>query len=304
MPLRGATPGGTTTGEPANPWPPELHLPLADLIATRLLASLPRPRRHGTAEGGARRRQPGLDFRELRPYQAGDEVRHIDWRVTARLGRPVTRLYEEEQEQHHWLLLDLSPALYFGSGDRLKARLACELAAALLWQGARHPQTLQIHGLTPQILNQKGPPLPLLHQICRHYHAGLARAPLHGTLTEAVTLLRARLPTGARLTLIGDHQVPPDPLCQALTALAGAHPIDYWQIRDPLEAGIWGQERLPVTSQQGPGWLDAMSPSFNRRYREAAARQHALCQARLLPLVRRLTLLDGSQSLQAQWEAS
>ena len=302
MPLSSAMPGRATTGEPASPWPPELQLPLADLIATRLLPPLPRQRRHGPAQGSVRRRQPGLDFRELRPYQAGDEVRHIDWRGTARLGRPVTRLYEEEQEQHHWLLLDLSPALYFGSGDRLKARLACELAAALLWQGARHAQTLHIHGLTPQILSQKGPPLPLLHQLCQHYHAGLARVPLHATLAEAVTLLRTRLPTGARLTLIGDHQAPSPPLCQILAALAVAHPIDYWQIRDPLEVEIWGQERLPVTSRQGSGWLDAMTPSFGRRYREAAAQQHALCQARLLPLVRRLTLLDGSQSLQAQWE--
>jgi uncharacterized protein (DUF58 family) len=66
-------------------------------------------------------------------------VRHIDWRVTARLGRPHTRLYGEEQDQAHWLLLDLSPAMYFGSRAQLKARLGCELAAALLWQGRNRP---------------------------------------------------------------------------------------------------------------------------------------------------------------------
>ena len=98
----------------------------------------PRSRIQPVAQGRLGR-TPGLTFRELRAYQAGDEVRHIDWRVTARLGRPYTRLYSEEQDQAHWLLLDLSPAMYFGSCRQLKARLGCELAAALLWQGKSRP---------------------------------------------------------------------------------------------------------------------------------------------------------------------
>nr|WP_235655991.1 DUF58 domain-containing protein [Aeromonas caviae] len=63
----------------------------------------------------------------------------MDWRVTARLGRPHTRLYGEEQDQAHWLLLDLSPAMYFGSRAQLKARLGCELAAACSGRGRNRP---------------------------------------------------------------------------------------------------------------------------------------------------------------------
>ncbi len=83
-------------------------------------------------------RTPGLTFRELRAYQAGDEVRHIDWRVTARLGRPYTRLYSEEQDQAHWLLLDLS-----GHVLRLlppaQGTPGLRAGAALLWQGKSRP---------------------------------------------------------------------------------------------------------------------------------------------------------------------
>jgi hypothetical protein len=287
---------------PLGSWPPELQLPLASLLATRLLAQIPQPmRRKGPAQRGAQRRQPGLNFRELRPYQAGDEVRHIDWRVTARLGRPVTRLYEEEQEQHHWLLLNLSPALYFGSRERLKAQLACELAAALLWRGERHPQTLHIHGATPQTLACKGSPLPLLPAICLHYQAGLGRRPLSTTLAQALERLRPRLPHGARLTIISDHLPPPPGQELQLRLIARRHDIHYWQIRDPLEAELGGTERLPVMSPLGPGWLDGSNPQFVRRYRHQAQQQLALSQARLLPLVQRLTLLDSGLSLQAQW---
>ena len=297
--------GASPSQDPAsNRWPPELQLPLACLLATRLLTRGPQvTRRKSPSQRGAQRRQPGLSFRELRPYQAGDEVRHIDWRVTARLGRPFTRLYEEEQEQHHWLLLDLSPGLYFGSKQRLKAQLACELAAALLWRGERHPQTLHIHSASPQTLTCKGSPLPLLPAICRHYLTGLERRPLPTPMAQTLERLRPRLPHGARLTIISDHMPPPPAQERQLRLIARRHDIHYWQLRDPLEADLDATERLPVTGPLGPGWLDGSSPQFVRRYRVQAEQHLALSQARLLPLVQRLTLLDSGQSLQTQWQS-
>ena len=109
---------------------PDIALSLPRLLNIRLWAKARKQPHAGrsSSERGKPGRSPGLTFRELRAYQAGDEVRHIDWRVTARLGRPYTRLYSEELDQAHWLLLDLSPAMYFGSTLQLKARLACELA--------------------------------------------------------------------------------------------------------------------------------------------------------------------------------
>ena len=279
---------------------PDIALPLAQLLAIRLWARQGQRARIHQARLGRLGRQPGLNFRELRLYQAGDEVRHIDWRVTARLGRPHTRLYGEEQEQAHWLLLDLSPAMYFGSGPQLKARLGCELAAALLWQGEKQANTLVCHGVETRSESQRDSLIPLLETLCHHYEAGLDRAPLPNSLAQ--TLARLSLPHGARLTLISHHQPLDQELCQQLQRLGQRHDIHYWQIRDPLEAALPEQGQLAVQSGKRSGWLDAGQALFRWRYQAAARQQADACQQQLLPLVQRLYRLDNGLPLQRQWQ--
>ena len=75
----------------------------------------------------------GLEFEEVRPYAPGDDARNIDWRVTARCGRPHTKLFREERERPVWLLADLHPGLYFGSRRQLKSALLLRAAALLAW---------------------------------------------------------------------------------------------------------------------------------------------------------------------------
>ncbi|HUN77090.1 MAG TPA: DUF58 domain-containing protein [Steroidobacteraceae bacterium] len=75
----------------------------------------------------------GLEFQEVRPYVPGDDPRSIDWRVTARRGRAHTKLFREERERPVWLLVDLSPAMYFGTRGQLKSAVAVRAAALLAW---------------------------------------------------------------------------------------------------------------------------------------------------------------------------
>ncbi len=75
----------------------------------------------------------GLEFQEVRPYTPGDDPRNIDWRVTARRGRPHTKLYHEERERPVWLLVDLQPGCFFGSRRQLKSALIVRAAALLAW---------------------------------------------------------------------------------------------------------------------------------------------------------------------------
>lgn len=75
----------------------------------------------------------GLEFQEVREYVSGDDPRTIDWRVTARRGRPHTKVFHEERERPVWLLVDLSPGMYFGSRIQLKSTLAVRAAAFLAW---------------------------------------------------------------------------------------------------------------------------------------------------------------------------
>ena len=86
-------------------------------------------------QGGHRsaHRGRGLEFDEVRLYAPGDDARSIDWRVTARRGRPHTKLFREERERLVWLLADLHPGLYFGSRCQLKSALLLRAAAWLAW---------------------------------------------------------------------------------------------------------------------------------------------------------------------------
>lgn len=73
----------------------------------------------------------GMEFDEVRPYVPGDDIRSIDWKVTARMGEPYIKRFIEERELTVLLLVDISPSLDFGSGDRSKREAATELSALL-----------------------------------------------------------------------------------------------------------------------------------------------------------------------------
>jgi uncharacterized protein (DUF58 family) len=75
----------------------------------------------------------GLEFDEVRHYQAGDDVRAIDWRVTARRGKPHTKLFREEKERPIFILADLSPGMFFGTRRRFKSVQVSQLAALAAW---------------------------------------------------------------------------------------------------------------------------------------------------------------------------
>ena len=77
----------------------------------------------------------GLAFHHVREYQGGDEIRHIDWRVTARTSKAHTKVFEEEKERPVVLCLDQRNAMFFGSRHCFKSVLACHVAATLAWAG-------------------------------------------------------------------------------------------------------------------------------------------------------------------------
>jgi len=102
----------------------------------RGLAFLPRQAKRSLLAGqhGSKLRGRGLDFEELRAYVPGDDVRSIDWRVTARSPRPFVRIYREERDRSVLLVVDQRPTLFFGSGARMKSVAAAELAALVAWR--------------------------------------------------------------------------------------------------------------------------------------------------------------------------
>ena len=104
----------------------------ADAVLRRLEWTVIR-RLDGLLQGDYRTlfRGAGLDLADLREYQHHDDVRYIDWNVTARLQMPYVREYHEDRELNAWFLLDLSPSVDFGSGKRDKRAVSAEFVTVL-----------------------------------------------------------------------------------------------------------------------------------------------------------------------------
>ncbi len=120
-----------------------IELTAAELIALRPRCNalmLPMHRPAASALAGAYRsrfRGRGVDFVESRNYQPGDDIRNMDWRVTARTGRAHTKVFQEERERPVLVVVDASPSLFFGTRRRLKSVAAGHLAAAIAWTAVK-----------------------------------------------------------------------------------------------------------------------------------------------------------------------
>ena len=120
-----------------------IRLNAAELIALKPRCNalaLPMNQPAASALAGAYRsrfRGRGVDFLESRNYLPGDDIRNMDWRVTARTGKPHTKIFQEERERPVLVVLDASPSLYSGTRTRLKSVAAGQLAAAIAWTAVR-----------------------------------------------------------------------------------------------------------------------------------------------------------------------
>lgn len=125
---------------PGKPLPSNVVASIDDLarlrFAARELVLSPQQAVKSALSGtrSSRFRGRGMDFDEVRPYQPGDDIRSIDWRVTARTTSPHTKVFREERERPLMMVCDLRQNMFFGA-RRLKSVTACELAAILAWAG-------------------------------------------------------------------------------------------------------------------------------------------------------------------------
>ncbi|MDH0099302.1 DUF58 domain-containing protein, partial [Pseudomonas sp. GD04158] len=123
---------------------PGIHIDLAELIEMRHrvhevpLFSTPARRSPLIGLHHSKLRGRGVDFDQVRVYQPGDDVRTIDWRVTARTQEPHTKLFHEERERPIFIIAEQSQRLFFGSGQCFKSVLAARAAALIGWAALGH----------------------------------------------------------------------------------------------------------------------------------------------------------------------
>lgn len=214
---------------------------LRELIALRArVQAWPPPQRARaglSGLGSSPFRGRGMEFAETRIYTRGDDVRHVDWRVTARTGTLHTKIFHAERERMTLLLADTSPGLYFGTRGCYKSVQAARAAALVAWAAQRSGDRIGIlrgsHGEPPLVpmAGVRGV-LRVLDAAARWYATPPADdAGLSDAFTAAGRLLRP----GARIiALIEPHALVAVADAQ-LAALAAHHEVLVVMLTDPIE---------------------------------------------------------------------
>jgi uncharacterized protein (DUF58 family) len=183
----------------------------------------------------------GLEFDEVRAYQAFDDARTIDWRVTARRGRPHTKLFREERERPVLLLADLHPGMYFGSRRQFKSVLAGRLAALLGWAAIRAGDRVGglVHGAQGHREIQPAPRekglLPLLRAMVR-LQPERPDVAVPGRLDQALARLARLSHPGSLVFLLSDFRELGEAADKHLGALTRHNDVIAGFLYDPLEA--------------------------------------------------------------------
>ena len=240
----------------------------------------------------------GMDFDEVREYVPGDEVRTIDWNVTARAARPFVKKFAEERELTLMLLVDVSASGNFGSGQQSKRDLAAEVASVLALSATRNQDKVGLVLFTDQV-ELYMPPRKGRRHVLRLVREILFYRPRHRgtdiirTLDFANRVSRRR----AVMFLISDLQVGQadtgerSPLRQAVSQCRRRHDLVAVAIRDPREQALPDVGHLVLQDAESGEVLEIDTGS--RRVREAFARSVQARQERL----RRLFTGEGVDTL-------
>ncbi|WP_024870743.1 DUF58 domain-containing protein [Tolumonas lignilytica] len=285
-----------------------ITLTLDDLLAVSVNGSRIAARLSDGWRTGAhlsRKKGRGMEFAEARPYMIGDDVRNMDWKITARTGKPHTKLFREERDRSVYILLDLSREMYFGSKGQLKSRLASLVAAAVAWYALKNGDKvggLILSGdrttIQSPISHRKGV-LLWLKKIIEIYTAGLHHKPSPSDLNESLNTLGNMLRPGARLVVISDYyQLSPKAFLM-IRYLRKRHEVNLIQVYDALERHIEGDGILGVTNNKESGLLLADDEFRNDFSRVASFRQFEL-ERKLCSNSKQLLAFDASKSLTEQ----
>ena len=184
----------------------------------------------------------GMDFDEVREYSPGDEVRTIDWNVTARAGKPFVKKYTEERELTIFLLVDISASGNFGSAAARKRDFAAELASLLAFSAIRNSDKVGLLLYTDRV-ERFLPPKKGRRHVLRVVRDVLCHEPMGiGTSTaNALDVVNRVLHRRAIVFLISDFEAPGDPaiaratLRRALRLTTRRHDLIAVQVEDPRE---------------------------------------------------------------------
>ena len=216
----------------------------------------------------------GIEFEEVREYQAGDDVRTIDWNVTARTGRPFVKRYREERELTVILLVDVSASQQFGTRQQLKNELVAELGATLAFSAIQNNDKVGLILFTDRVERFVRPDKGARHvlRVVREllYHEPAGR---RTDVAVALQYLDRVLTRRAVVFLISDFQAPD--FSRSLQIIRHRHDVIPVLIRDERESRLppvrYVELYDPETGEQL--LVDTASAAFRARYEALALRR-------------------------------
>lgn len=286
----------------------------ADLIGARARATrlgrgvVRRARSVLTGHHPSRLRGRGMDYRESRHYQPGDDIRNMDWRITARAGHAHVKVFDEERERPVMIVADFGSSMFFASRGAFKSVLAARLAALIGWaavgRGDRigallfdgeHRELSPAGGRRGQMrliraLVAAGDPEP-----------GLAAMAHPGELSRALSRLRQVIRPGTLVWLLSDFASADAETERHLSQLIAHNIVLAVELLDPLELDPPPPGRYPISDGRRVGLLDIPSGTRQRYYQHMLAAHRADIRARIercgIPLHRALTHEDPAAIL-------
>jgi len=253
----------------------------------------------------------GMEFDEVRQYQHGDDVRTIDWRVTARTGKPHTKLFREELESPVLIACDLGPTMNFGSHLLFKSVQAGHLAALLAWQSAGAGD--RMGGLIFD--SQKRVELkPASRQkaVLTFLNALVAarddsRTVESNYLSDNLTRLRIMAKPGTLVYVISDFNGLNDDCLGSLSQIARHCELVCCQITDPMEYELpQSTAKMAANLTDGRQTQQVLIGDKNSQesYERARLRQHTQLQQQLKQVrARQIVQISSAQPLAKQLEA-
>ncbi|WP_111641895.1 DUF58 domain-containing protein [Marinimicrobium alkaliphilum] len=257
--------------------------------------SSPRPARSQLA-GAQRtvRRGRGMDFEEVRVYQPGDDIRSIDWRVTARTQVPHTKIYREERERPVILLTDQRAPMFFGSQQCFKSVVAAHLSALIAWATLEAGDRIGALVFGPngqrdvRPRRSKHAVLEVLQQLQAYNHALTTPVaePNDQNLESLLRDARRVARPGSAVFILSDFHDLDDAGKQQLFELARHTEVTLIHIYDPLEAAFSANGQLAISD----GHEQLQLPAGDRDFQRAWQQQFAAQQTRLVDTAGELRL--------------
>jgi uncharacterized protein (DUF58 family) len=234
-------------------------------------------------------RGSGLDLADLREYQHHDDVRHIDWNVTARLQTPHVRVFTEDREMAAWFVLDLSRSVDFGSGLKAKREISAGFVGVLARLLTRHGNRVgalvygnDLEAVIPPRSGRRHV-LHLLHAMERR--ADKADGPAQKGMTRLDDLLKSAatlMPRRSTVFVVSDFLSEPGwerPLGQ----LVQRHEVIAVRLFDPLELELPDLGLVPLRDAETGEqlWVDTHDAGFRKRFARLATEREATLRASL-----------------------